>query len=67
MIGIRLLQMLPTMGEKGVKDFRNSYLTCRMLPEEVESCDFEILKLKLGTDSLKNSLEIQYFCSLNGK
>ena len=48
MIGIRLLQMLPTMGEKGVKDFQNSYLTCHMLPEEVESCDFETLKIEIG-------------------
>ena len=48
MIGIRLLQMLPTMGEKGAKDFRNSYLTCHMLPEEVESCDFETLKIEIG-------------------
>ena len=40
--------MLPTMGEKGAKDFQNSYLTCHMLPEEVESCDFETLNIEIG-------------------
>ena len=48
MIGIRLLQMLPTMGEKGAKDFRNLNLTCHMLPEAVESCDFETSKIEIG-------------------
>ena len=48
MIGSPVQWIYPTLGEKGAQGFQNSYLTCHMLPEAGESCDFKTLKIEIG-------------------